>query len=33
MRYPVMIAGSLGLAALSALPVAAQPAPAPLSYV
>jgi peptidoglycan hydrolase-like protein with peptidoglycan-binding domain len=33
MRYPAIIAGSLGLAALSAWPVVAQPPPPPLAYV
>ena len=33
MRYPATLAAGLGLAALSALPLAAQPAPPPLSYV
>jgi len=33
MRYPAILAGSLGLAALSALPAAAQPTPPPLAYI
>ena len=33
MRYPAILAGSLGLAALSGLPAAAQPTPPPLAYV
>ena len=33
MRYPAILAGSLGLAALAALPAAAQQAPPPLAYV
>lgn len=33
MRYPAILAGGLGLAALAALPVAAQQAPPPLAYV
>ena len=33
MRYPAILAGGLGLAALAALPAAAQQAPPPLAYV
>ena len=33
MRYPAILAGSLGLAALTVLPAAAQPAPPALAYV
>jgi peptidoglycan hydrolase-like protein with peptidoglycan-binding domain len=33
MRYSVILAGGLGLAALSSLPVAAQQTPPPLAYV
>ena len=33
MRYPAILAGSLGLAALAVLPAAAQQAPPPLAYV
>jgi peptidoglycan hydrolase-like protein with peptidoglycan-binding domain len=33
MRYPAILAGSLGLAALTGLPAAAQPAPPALAYV
>ncbi len=33
MRYPTIVAGGLGLAALAVLPAAAQQAPPPLAYV
>ena len=33
MRYPAILAGGLGLAALAVLPAAAQQAPPPLAYV